>query len=218
MNKDLTARETIMNQVRAAISSHPGAPQQTPPPSARFEPRKAAAPDDETAMMIREVGKLSGHARRIRGRDEFAVALGELVREEKIRTAAFSAHPLYAPLGIEDLLHRFGVEVLPHEGDGRRLVECDLGMTVADAALPETGTVLLRTMKGQPDALSLLPRVHLALIAPEALQADLHHTFALAKDDRHIVLVSGCSRTADIEKVLTLGVHGPKSYHLWICD
>ena len=97
-------------------------------------------------------------------------------------------------------------------------MECDLGMTVADAALPETGTVLLRTMKGQPDALSLLPRVHLALIAPEALQADLHHAFALAKDDRHFVLVSGCSRTADIEKVLTLGVHGPKSYHLWICD
>ncbi len=218
MNKDLTARETIMNQVRAAIGSHPGASQQPPPPSARFEPRKAAALDDETAMMIREVGKLSGHARRIRGRDEFAVALGELVREEKIRTAAFSTHPLYAPLGIEDLLHGFGVEVLPHEGDGHRLVECDLGMTVADAALPETGTVLLRTTKGQPDALSLLPRVHLALIAPEAFQADLHPAFALAKDDRHFVLVSGCSRTADIEKVLTLGVHGPKSYHLWICD
>ncbi len=218
MNKDRTARETILNRVRAAIGSHRGAPLQPPPPSARFEPRKAAALDDETETMIREVEKLSGHARRIRGRDEFTAALGELVREEKIRTAAFSAHPLYAPFGIEDLLNGFGVEILPHDGDGRRLVECDLGMTVADAALPETGTVLLRTMKGQPDALSLLPRVHLALIAPEALQADLHHTFALAKDDRHFVLVSGCSRTADIEKVLTLGVHGPKSYHLWICD
>ena len=218
MNKDLTARETILNRVRAAIGSHPGVPLQPPPPSARFEPRKAAPLDDETATMIREVEKLNGHARRIRGRDEFAAALAELVREEKIRTAAFSAHPLYAPFGIEDLLNGFGVEILHHDGDGRRLVECDLGMTVADAALPETGTVLLRTTKGQPDALSLLPRVHLALIAPEAFQADLHPAFALAKDDRHFVLVSGCSRTADIEKVLTLGVHGPKSYHLWICD
>jgi L-lactate dehydrogenase complex protein LldG len=40
----------------------------------------------------------------------------------------------------------------------------------------------------------------------------------MAKGDRHFELVTGCSRTADIEKVLTLGVHGPKSYHLWICD
>jgi L-lactate dehydrogenase complex protein LldG len=90
-------------------------------------------------------------------------------------------------------------------------------MTVADGALPETGTVLLRTTKGQPDFLSLLPRVHLALVTPETLLPDLHHAFALAKGDRHFVLVSGSSRTADIEKVLTLGAHGPKSFHLWIC-
>ena len=82
MNKDLTARETILNQVRAAIGSHPGVPLQPPPPSARFEPRKAAALDDETATMIREVEKLSGHARRIRGRDEFAAALAELIAHE----------------------------------------------------------------------------------------------------------------------------------------
>jgi L-lactate dehydrogenase complex protein LldG len=217
MNKDLTARETILNHVRAAVNARSGDPLKPPPLSARFEPRKAASLDEEATRMLGEVKKLGGHGLRVCGREDFSVALGDLIRAEGIRTAAFSAHPFYAPYDVDDLLRAFGVEILSHNGDGRRLVECDMGMTVADAALPETGTVLLRTTQGQPDALSLLPRVHLALVAPEALLADLHHAFALAKGDRHFVLVSGCSRTADIEKVLTLGVHGPKSFHLWIC-
>ena len=117
-----------------------------------------------------------------------------------------------------ELLKGFGIQIVSPDGDGRSLAECDLGITVADAAIPETGTVLLRTTQGQPDALSLLPRVHLALVTPAAFLADIHQVFAMAKGDRHFVLVSGSSRTADIEKILTLGVHGPKSFHLWICD
>lgn len=217
MNEDPAARETIMNQVRAAINARSGDPLQPPPLSARFEPRKPASLDEEATRMLGEVKRLGGHGLRICGRQEFSAALGDLIRAEGIRTAAFSPHPFYAPYGVDDLLRGFGIEILSHNGDGRRLAECDLGITVADAALPETGTVLLRTTRGQPDALSLLPRVHLALVAPNTLLADLHHAFALAKGDRHFVLVSGCSRTADIEKVLTLGVHGPKSFHLWIC-
>ena len=217
MSKDRSARDEIFAQVREAVKTFSETPLQ-PPASARFEPRRPAGPEEEMERMLAEVKRLSGHARRVHGRDEFAAALGELVRAEGVRMAAFSDHPLYLQYGLDDLLKGFGVEIVSPGGDGRRLAECDLGMTVADAAIPETGTVLLRTTKGQPDALSTLPRVHLALVAPEAFLADLHQAFALAKGDRHFVLVSGCSRTADIEKVLTLGVHGPKSFHLWICD
>ncbi len=218
MNRDLSAREAILGSVSKALAAHADSPLQPLPAAARFEPGNAAPPAEEMDRMIGEVKRLSGHARRVRGRDEFAAAIAELIREEKIRTAAFAAHPLLAPYRVADLLKEAGVEIVSWGGDGRRLAECDLGITVADAALPETGTVLLRTMRGQADALSLLPRVHLALVAPEAFLADLDQAFALAKGDRHFILVSGCSRTADIEKVLTLGVHGPKSYHLWICD
>lgn len=167
--------------------------------------------------MLREVERLSGRALKIRGRDDFARALEALVRDEGVRTAVLSGHPFHENHGVVDLLKRFGVAIVSPDGDRRRLADCDLGITVADAALPETGTSLLRTTQGQPDVLSLLPRVHLVLVPPEALAADMQQAFALAKNDRHFVLVSGCSRTADIEKVLTLGVHGPKSFHVWIC-
>jgi L-lactate dehydrogenase complex protein LldG len=204
--------------VGAAVAADAATPLQPLPAGARFEPRQAATPGEEMAMMLGEVKRLSGQGRRVRGRDEFAAALDRLIKDEAVRTAAFSDHPLYRPYAIAELLNGFGVRILPPDGDGRCLAECDLGITVADAAIPETGSVLLRTTQGQPNLLSLLPRVHLALVAPAAFLADLHQAFAMAKGDKHFVLVSGSSRTADIEKQLTLGVHGPKSFHVWICD
>ena len=216
MNKDESARGAILAKVRSALESYKETPLE-PPASARFEPRTTAGPDDEMDLLLDEVRRLSGQSRKVQGPDGFAVAFEELVKVESIRKASFSDHPLYRQYGLVELLARLGVEIIPPASDRRELAECDLGMTVADGALPETGTVLLRTTKGQPDLLSLLPRVHLALVTPDGLLPDLHHAFALAKGDRHFVLVSGSSRTADIEKVLTLGVHGPKSFHLWIC-
>lgn len=218
MGKPQSSREAIMDDVRAALAGCASSPLQPLPASARFAPRKAATLVEEMEMMLREVKRLSGHGRRVSGRDEFAAALDQLVGMEGIRTAAFSEHTLYRRYDIVELLKGFGVRTLSPEGDGRRLAECDLGITVADAAIPETGSVLLRTTQGQPDVLSLLPRVHLALVEPSAFLADLHQAFKLAGRDGHFVLVSGSSRTADIEKVLTLGVHGPKSFHVWICD
>lgn len=218
MSNDNSAREEIFAKVRSALKSFSGSPLFPLPGSARFEPRIAEVLDKEIERMLNEVTRLSGHARKIQGREEFAGALEELVKAEGVKTAALSDHPYYRDYGVVDLLQRFGVAIVSPDSDKRRLAKCDLGITVADAALPETGTSLLRTTQGQPDVLSLLPRVHLVLAAPETLLADIHQAFAMAKGDRHFVLVSGSSRTADIEKVLTLGVHGPKSFHLWICD
>jgi L-lactate dehydrogenase complex protein LldG len=218
MDKPQSSREAILTDVRAALAGYASSPFQPLPASARYEPRIAATLVEEMEMMLREVERLSGHGRRVRGRDEFAAALDQLVGIEGIRTAAFSGHPLYRPYGLAELLKGCGIQTISPDAGRRVLAECDLGITVADAVIPETGSVLLRTTQGQPDILSLLPRVHLALVMPSTFLADLHQAFALAGRDRHFVLVSGSSRTADIEKVLTLGVHGPKSFHVWICD
>ncbi len=216
MNRDQTVRDVILAKVQTALEAYAETPLE-PPASARFEPRTAAGPDGEMDLLLDEVRRLSGQGRKVQGPEGFAVALEELVKAEGVRKASFSDHPLYHRYGLAELLARLEVEIVPPASGRRELAECDLGMTVADGALPETGTVLLRTTKGQPDLLSLLPRVHLALVTPDTLLPDLHHAFALAKGDRHFILVSGSSRTADIEKVLTLGAHGPKSFHLWIC-
>jgi L-lactate dehydrogenase complex protein LldG len=95
----------------------------------------------------------------------------------------------------------------------------DLGISVADAAIAETGTLVFRHRPGQGRALSLLPPVHLALLHERDLVADLAVFFErLACEDRALesalTFVTGPSRTADIEMVITQGVHGPAKLQL----
>jgi L-lactate dehydrogenase complex protein LldG len=117
---------------------------------------------------------------------------------------------------VGEVLQTLGVEVIPAQADKHLVAACELGVTGADAALPETGTLLLRSSPERPRVVSLLPRVHLAIFTPTVLRADLHQVFAEAKDAGYSVLVTGPSRTADIELTLTLGVHGPKSLYAWV--
>jgi L-lactate dehydrogenase complex protein LldG len=107
--------------------------------------------------------------------------------------------------------------VSPQAGK-RAVAQCELGVTGADGVLPETGTLVLRSDAQRPRVVSLLPRVHLAIFTPQALRADLHQVFAEAKDSSYAVLVTGPSRTADIELTLTLGVHGPKALYAWVLE
>jgi L-lactate utilization protein LutC len=74
-----------------------------------------------------------------------------------------------------------------------------LGITETDYLLPETGTLVLKSSTEKPRAVSLLPSVHLAIVRPEKLHADMHHVFAEAKDSNYLVFITGPSRTADIE-------------------
>jgi L-lactate dehydrogenase complex protein LldG len=76
----------------------------------------------------------------------------------------------------------------------------------------------LRSSPERARVVSLLPRVHLAILTPAALRADLHQVFAEVKHDPYCVLVTGPSRTSDIELTLTLGVHGPKSLYVWLLE
>jgi L-lactate dehydrogenase complex protein LldG len=87
-----------------------------------------------------------------------------------------------------------------------------------DFALPETGTLALLSSPERPRVVSLLPRVHLALLLPSVLRADMHQVFAEAKHEPYLIFITGPSRTADIELTVTLGVHGPRQLHVWVME
>lgn len=103
------------------------------------------------------------------------------------------------------------------------LAEADLGITGADFAVAETGTLLLISGEGRSRLVSLLPRIHVALIRPESLvpamrdmQAilEVEHRDGRAVDASCLNFITGPSRTADIEFNLTRGVHGPGEVHV----
>jgi L-lactate dehydrogenase complex protein LldG len=149
---------------------------------------------------------------------EIDSALKALIEEQNIRKATAWETPFLRQLGVTEILNSLGVDLVSPNAGKHEMAGCDLGVTEADFFLPETGTIALRSSRERPRAVSLLPRVHLAIVRPEMLRADLHQVFAEAKDDPYLVFITGPSRTADIELTVTLGVHGPKNLYVWMME
>lgn len=187
-----------------------------PRPAIR-EPRHPESLDSEIERLLVEIKKLSGVGQKVVASD-IDSSLKTLVAEQKIQKATAWETPYLRQLGITEILHTLGVKLISPNADKYEMAQCDLGITEADYLLPETGTIVLSSSTEKPRAVSLLPRVHLAIVRPEMLRADMHQVFSEAKNKNYLVFITGPSRTADIELTTTLGVHGPKNLFVWLID
>jgi hypothetical protein len=115
------------------------------------------------------------------------------------------------PLDDAVLAELTGLDLSEAYGDGRAgdPWTSPVGITWADLAIAETGSVLLSTGPDRPRLASLTPPTHIVLIKENAIVAHLEEAMAGFASGRTSVLVTGPSRTADIEGVLVRGVHGP---------
>jgi L-lactate dehydrogenase complex protein LldG len=179
------------------------------------EARRAESLETEIGTFLSEIKKLSGIGQSLLP-SEIDPGLKALVEEQNIKRATVWETPHLRQLGISEILNSFGVELVSPNADKHEMSTCDLGVTEADFLLPETGTLVLQSSAGRPRAVSLLPRVHLAIVRPEMLRGDMHQVFAEAKGLHYLVFITGPSRTADIELTVTLGVHGPRSLYVWM--
>lgn len=204
---------SVIDAVRRSLGRTADSP--VGPRPAVCGPRRPGPPETEVQKFLDEVTGLSGTARFIPS-PLLAGAFRDLVAEEGIRKAAVWNSERLRRLGAAEILAGLGVELIAPSSGNSELAGCDLGVTEADYLLAETGTLVLRASAERPRALSLLPQVHLAVVRPDMLRADLHEVFAEAKDSRYLVFITGASRTGDIELIHTLGVHGPKKLYVWM--
>lgn len=205
----------VLESIRRNLGRETGA--LLPPRPPIVPPRQVVSIEAELDLLISEINKLAGNAKRI-SCEAIGAHLGELVHTQEIKKALLWETAWLAELRLTDHLQSLGVEVIPNQADRMALAQCDLGITEVDFALPETGTLGLLSSSEKPRAVSLLPRVHLALVHPDALRPDLHEVFAEAKQKDYLILITGPSRTSDIELTVTLGVHGPKFLYVWVCN
>jgi L-lactate dehydrogenase complex protein LldG len=82
--------------------------------------------------------------------------------------------------------------------------------------LADTGSVVLAASPDEPRANSLLPEVHVTLLAEERILAGLEELFSTLGEElpSALAIVTGPSRSADIEQKLVVGVHGPGEVHV----
>jgi L-lactate dehydrogenase complex protein LldG len=90
------------------------------------------------------------------------------------------------------------------------------GVSTAIYGLADTGSVVIVASPEEPRARSLLPAVHVTLLREDLILPGLDELFAAIGDDlpSALAIVTGPSRSADIEQKLTVGVHGPGEVHV----
>ena len=108
-----------------------------------------------------------------------------------------------------------GIEIVEN-APAEYLFDCDLGITSAQWAIAETGTLVLESDKESHRLTSLVPPVHLCVLKADNIRQTMGEILELVSTEmsRTVTFITGASRTSDIELTLAIGVHGPGELHV----
>lgn len=167
-----------------------------------------------------------------RFRDEWTAAGGKLHVVADVEAAAQVVAELVRMRSIQRVLlgdGKLAAALLP---DGMEIVTgeprsawfaAEMGLTEVDYLVAETGSIVLASRREQARSFSLLPPLHVAVAERRQLVPDLFDLFALLGMRRHelpssLSVITGPSKTGDIELRLVTGVHGPGEVHVVLID
>jgi len=217
-----TARDNILGRVRAALGRRARDERALAAAQAYIAahaqgPRPKVAGDLVERFMDR-ARDMQSTVERVEERGEIPRRVARYVNGLAAASSAESSRsgvcwPELADLDWADAgLH---IEARPATGDDR------LAVTGAFCAIAETGTMVILSGAATPTASILLPETHVAVVRRERIVAGMEDVFALLRRERSALpravdLVSGPSRTGDIEQTIVLGAHGPYRVHVLV--
>jgi L-lactate dehydrogenase complex protein LldG len=185
---------------------------------------------DLAEQFAAELRKLEGRAYLAADDEEALEIIAGLLDARAARQALAWDLDAVALPGLDALLAQRGVALLDPgvRGAGRKaglqqLEPAPVCVSGAELAIAESGSLVLRHGPGRPRLASLLAPAHIAVVRRGQLVRGLgealarlreRHGAALFDDTSNLTLITGPSRTADIEMTLSLGIHGPPEIHV----
>ncbi|MGH7933961.1 MAG: LutC/YkgG family protein [Candidatus Binataceae bacterium] len=178
------------------------------------------------SLFARELEAVNGHFLGTLSPAEVATKIGALARELGARTAALGESVEIDAEPIAKALQGAGVAVIrpqTTDDDGRialrnQIAGCDMGVAEAHYAVAATGTLAVVATPRRPNSLTLLPPINVIIVHADRVLSDLAAVVAALGAEtfatHRVSLITGPSRTADIEKMIVLGVHGPKQLYV----
>ena len=209
-----TAREVILGSIRSHLAA--SVPYNEEEVSRGFT-RMNADLSSSASICVQfktSLEDVDGHCFVVRGEDGIVEALHQLIRGQYI---AISDNP-----DVERLLHLTDLEIeeLGIAPDAHDIFRFDVGISTAQAAIAETGTLVLDSTCERHRLVSLVPPVHIAIVRASQIYRTLGEVLTLIRKDKEIspavTFITGPSRTADIELTLAIGVHGPQELYVII--
>lgn len=203
----MTARDRILQRVRSALGRAADYTPPAPPPVRLRIPEVTL--ETRIASMTERLQALAGRVVRVDSPKAAGAWVAEALGD---RTAIVSNAPYLEECGITRLS---GVRsgITDREELRQLCAAADVGITSADYALSDTGTLVMLSSAEEARLISLLPPSHIAVLPCSRLLTGLDELFSRlpepASARSSMVLITGPSRTADIEQILVRGVHGP---------
>ncbi len=142
------------------------------------------------------------------------------IKQEKIIAAPNLAQADYDALAKACDKNGF---VCKREGLRENLAGIDIGFTVCQGAIAETGSVVLDSDSEETRLATMISEIHVAAVTVDSIEQDFYGVEKklaelIGKTPSYTAFITGASRTADIERVLALGVHGPLELHVLLLD
>ena len=185
----MTSREQILSSTRAGLKRQAGDPVPPPPPVLLSETPATGL----VAQFTKALEALAGKVYVVKTREEVELAIDKALNGRSFLRSA-----------------------------GAGIATTDVGITKADYALADTGSLVIFTESQEPRLLSLLPPCHIAVIESSRIVPSLDDVFRLrplpGAESSAMIVITGPSRTADIEMRLVRGVHGPGEIHVIILE
>jgi len=209
----MTARDEILQGVREALGGGQDQPAATPEARIRIP---EVAREARIESLLRAVSALAGKTFLAGSPAEAREYVAGLIGSGP---AVASNAPLLRECGIADLAAvQTGFTDL--EALRQACASAAFGITSAEYALADTGTLVMLSSVAEARMVSLLPPVHIAVVPRVRILTGLDELLWMAphpgRSTSSMVLITGPSRTADIEQILVRGVHGPGEIHVLV--
>ncbi|UYG07505.1 LutC/YkgG family protein [Halomonas sp. M4R1S46] len=209
----MSAREAILKRLRERTDG----PLEAPESDFAVMTGRGWTAQERLERFERWIGSVHGEVIHT-SRDGWTEALAGVLRDKGVRRLALGReHPVAA--AAREALAGGDVELVAADRDietwqREQFESVDAGLTSTGGGIAETGSLWLWPTPDEPRLLSLVPPIHIAVLDAESLEDTLHDVMArhdwAAGMPANALLVSGPSKTADIEQTLAYGVHGPR--------
>lgn len=209
---ETTSKERVLKNIRQALIQ----PTDVPFPNLDTTSSTYPAPADSLDVIFaEEFTKIQGNFVYCEHEDDFIAQLNSLSEKNNWQN-------IYAwEFRLQELLQQHSFKRLRV---GHVLDKADAGITTCECLVARTGSILLTSKKESGRALPIFPPVHIVIAYKNQLCYDLKEGIQKVTEKYNgnlpsmISIATGPSRTADIEKTLVLGAHGPKEVYVFYID
>ena len=211
MKDNTTSKERLLKKIRKALLER----RDNPYPTLEDLPLYAPATELPEVMFAEQFTAVAGQFVFCEDEIQFIEILINLAEERNWRK-------IYCwESALQELLKKYEY---PYFETDKDFEQADVGFTLCEALIARNGSILVSNANAAGRRLGIYPNVHIVLAYTSQLVTDLKDGFKLIKNKYGhntpslISTITGPSRTADIEKTLVLGAHGPKELFVFLLD